>query len=194
MAGFTTIDPQVQGPLAELLEVLGRTGDAMVAIDGSFGIIAWNEAATELLGYPADEVLGRSCQVVDAAEVLGRSASGKTLWLSASTIVPPLELRGECRLVHLIREVAFPPELERVIVERLGGSSPGTDAGDDRLDVLTPREREVLQLLTEGLDGAAIAERLFLSQATVRNHIQHILAKLGVHSRVEAVALALRRS
>jgi len=129
MAGFTTIDPQVQGPLAELLEVLGRTGDAMVAIDGSFGIIAWNEAATELLGYPADEVLGRSCheilcwrdrcgdavcsglcpaaepgepdEVVDAAEVLGRSASGKTLWLSASTIVPPLELRGECRLVQV---------------------------------------------------------------------------------------------
>jgi LuxR family maltose regulon positive regulatory protein len=51
----------------------------------------------------------------------------------------------------------------------------------------------VLQLLTEGLDGAAIAQRLFLSPATVRNHIQHILDKLGVHSRVEAVALALRR-
>ncbi|MDK1104428.1 MAG: response regulator transcription factor, partial [Actinomycetota bacterium] len=125
--------------------------------------------------------------------VLGRSASGRTLWLSASTIVPPIELRDECRLVHLIREVSLPPELERVIVERLDGWSPGTDQRDDRLDVLTPREREVLQLLTEGLDGARIAKRLFLSQATVRNHIQHILAKLGVHSRVEAVAFALRR-
>jgi LuxR family maltose regulon positive regulatory protein len=51
----------------------------------------------------------------------------------------------------------------------------------------------VLQLLTDGLDGPAIAKQLFLSPATVRNHIQHILAKLGVHSRVEAVALALRR-
>ncbi len=221
MAGTTTIDPHVQGPLAEMLDVLGRTGDAMVAIDGSFGIIAWNDAATELLGYTAEEVLGRSCheilcwrdrcgdvvcnglcpaaepgepdEIVESAEVLGRSASGKTLWLSASTIVPPMELRAECRLVHLIREVSFPPELERVIVDRLGGWSPGTDTRDDRLDVLTPREREVLQLLTEGLDGAAIAERLFLSQATVRNHVQHILAKLGVHSRVEAVAFALRR-
>ncbi len=221
MTGITAIVPHVQGPLADLLDVLGRTGDAMVAIDGSFGIIAWNDAATELLGYSADEALGRPCheilcwrdrcgdavcnglcpaaqpgepdQVVDAQEVLGRSASGKTLWLSASTIVPPMELRDECRLVHLIREVSLPPELERVIVERLGGSTPGTARSDGRLDVLTPREREVLQLLTEGLDGSAIAERLFLSQATVRNHIQHILAKLEVHSRVEAVAFALRR-
>ncbi|MFV1962819.1 MAG: response regulator transcription factor [Acidimicrobiia bacterium] len=50
----------------------------------------------------------------------------------------------------------------------------------------------MLQLLTEGLDGKAIAEQLYLSPATVRNHIQHILAKLGVHSRAEAVAFALR--
>ena len=221
MTGITAIDPNVQGSLADLLDVLGRTGDAMVAINGSFGIIAWNDAATELLGYTAEEALGRPCheilcwrdrcgdavcdgtcpaadpgepdEVVGAQEVLGRSASGRTLWLSASTIVPPIELRDECRLVHLIREVSLPPELERVIVERLDGWSPGTDQRDDRLDVLTPREREVLQLLTEGLDGARIAKRLFLSQATVRNHIQHILAKLGVHSRVEAVAFALRR-
>ena len=222
MTDITAIDSHIEGSLAELLDVLGRTGDAMVAINGSFGIIAWNGAATELLGYSADEVLGRSCheilcwrdrcgdvvcdglcpaaqtgepdEVVDAQEVLGRSASGKTLWLSASTIVPPIGLRDDCRLIHLIREVSLPPELERVIVERLGGSS-GLDAqSDGTLDVLTPREREVLQLLTEGLDGAAIADRLFLSQATVRNHIQHILAKLGVHSRVEAVALALRRN
>ncbi|MDH3295692.1 MAG: LuxR C-terminal-related transcriptional regulator [Acidimicrobiia bacterium] len=61
------------------------------------------------------------------------------------------------------------------------------------MDVLTRREREVLALLADGLDGTAIAEQLFLSQLTVRNHIQHILNKLGVHSRAEAVAVALRR-
>jgi DNA-binding NarL/FixJ family response regulator len=104
-----------------------------------------------------------------------------------------MEMRDQCRLVHLIREVSLPPELERVIAERIEGPTIAASQSDDRLDALTPREREVLQLLTEGLDGAGIAERLFLSQATVRNHIQHILAKLGVHSRVEAVAYALRR-
>ena len=76
-------------------------------------------------------------------------------------------------------------------MERLEGWSPAT-ATDGRLDMLTAREREVLHLLTEGLDGTAIAEQLFLSPATVRNHIQHILTKLEVHSRAEAVAFALR--
>ena len=221
MSGATAIESGTGEALAELLDVLGRTSDAMLAIDAELRIIAWNEAATALLGYTPAEALGRPCheilcwrdrcgddvcgglcpavlpgepdEVMETKEVLGRSATGKTLWLTASTIVPPLELRNECRLVHLIREVSFPPELERLVVERLDGWSPASPNGDRRLDVLTPRERDVLQLLTEGLDGAAIAERLFLSPATVRNHIQHILAKLGVHSRVEAVALALRR-
>jgi PAS domain S-box-containing protein len=221
MTSITAVEPHVEGSLVELLDVLGRTSDAMLAIDGSFSIIAWNDAATELLGYAAEEVLGRSCheilcwrdrcgddvcnglcpaaqpgepdEIVGTMDVLGQSASGKMLWLSASTIVPPAEMRDQCRLVHLFREISLPPELERVIVERIGVLSPALEKPDDRLDVLTPREREVLQLLTEGLDGTGIAERLFLSQATVRNHIQHILAKLGVHSRVEAVAYALRR-
>jgi PAS domain S-box-containing protein len=221
MTSMTALAPGIDGSLAELLDVLGRTTDAMLAIDEDFRIIAWNDAATELLGYTPDEAVGSPCheilcwrdrtgnavcngfcpavlpgepdQVIETREVLGRSASGKTLWLSASTIVPPAELRDQCRLVHLIREVSLPPELERVVVERLEGGSPATGHDEDPLDVLTPREREVLQLLTEGLDGPAIADQLFLSPATVRNHIQHILAKLGVHSRVEAVALALRR-
>jgi len=221
MTAVTAIDATVGGSLAELLDILGRTADGMIAIDGEFRIIAWNEAATELLGYSPAEVLGRPChevlcwrdrhgdavcdglcpaaapgeadEIIATREVLGRSAAGKTLWLNTSTIVPPTELRDRCRLVHLIREVALPPELERVVVERLGGWSLAGADGAGNLDVLTPRERDVLRLLTEGLDGAAIAERLFLSPATVRNHIQHILAKLGVHSRVEAVALALRR-
>lgn len=218
----TTINSTVAGPLAQMLEVLGRTGDAMVAMNGAMEIIAWNDAATQLLGYTAEEVLGRPCaevlhwrdrcgdsvcgptcpaseigdpdEIIGHREVLGQSSKNQTLWLSASTIVPPIEMRDQCRIVHLIREIALPPELERLIVQRLDGWSVGTEVRDDRLDVLTPREREVLQLLTEGLDGTAISKKLFVSQATVRNHIQHILAKLDVHSRVEAVAFALRRS
>ncbi len=221
MAGVTAIEPGIEGSLVELLDVLGRTSDAMVAIGPDLRVIAWNDAATGLLGYDAAAVLGRQCheilcwrdrcgdvvcdgvcpasepgeddEVIGTREVLGRSATGATLWLSATTIVPPVELRSECRLVHLIREISLPPELERFIVERLDGAIRETKPVDDHLAVLTPRERDVLDLLTEGLDGAAIAERLYLSPATVRNHIQHILTKLGVHSRVEAVALALRR-
>ncbi len=222
MASVTAIDPGIEGSLVALLDVMGRTADAMVAIGSDLRVIAWNDAATELLGYTPDDVLGRPCheilcwrdrcgdtvcggmcpasergdddEVIGTKEVLGRSASGATLWLSASTIVPPVEMRDECRLVHLIREVSFPPELERLVVERLGGRTPTRVEPNEHLAVLTPRERDVLELLTEGLDGSMIAERLYLSPATVRNHIQHILTKLGVHSRVEAVALALRRT
>jgi DNA-binding NarL/FixJ family response regulator len=57
---------------------------------------------------------------------------------------------------------------------------------------LTPRELEVLRHLAEGLNQGDIAERLVISPKTVATHIQHILAKLGVHSRAEAVAAAHR--
>ena len=57
---------------------------------------------------------------------------------------------------------------------------------------LTDREKEVLQALTEGLDGREIAERLRISHKTERNHMASILAKLGVHSRLQALVFALR--
>src|SRR5215831_15153373 len=66
---------------------------------------------------------------------------------------------------------------------------------EDELDEwgrLTPREREVLNLLAEGLSQDAIANQLYISPKTVATHIQRILAKLGVHSRAAAVSKAFR--
>jgi two-component system response regulator DevR len=57
---------------------------------------------------------------------------------------------------------------------------------------LTPRELQVMQLIAEGVSNQAIAERLFISSHTVRNHVQRIITKLGVHSKLEAVAVATR--
>ncbi len=59
---------------------------------------------------------------------------------------------------------------------------------------LTAREREVLQLLSEGLSSTVISKRFTVSHTTVRNHIQHIQSKLGVHSQTEAVAYAYRHN
>jgi DNA-binding NarL/FixJ family response regulator len=61
----------------------------------------------------------------------------------------------------------------------------------DRLDVLTPRELEILRSLTEGLATLEIAARLGISTGTVQVHVKNVLAKLGVHTKVEAVRLAL---
>jgi len=65
---------------------------------------------------------------------------------------------------------------------------------DDRgaIESLTAREREVLQALFEGLNSQQIAERLHITMRTERNHVASILAKLGVHSRLQALVFALR--
>ena len=58
---------------------------------------------------------------------------------------------------------------------------------------LTPREQDVLELLAEGKSNAAIAQSLFVSVHTVRNHVANLSAKLGAHSKLEALSIAVRR-
>ncbi|MEZ5099101.1 MAG: response regulator transcription factor [Thermoleophilia bacterium] len=62
----------------------------------------------------------------------------------------------------------------------------------DKDEVLTAREREILQLLADGMSNADVAAKLFISQETVKSHVRHILAKLEADTRTHAVAIALR--
>jgi DNA-binding NarL/FixJ family response regulator len=64
----------------------------------------------------------------------------------------------------------------------------------DSQDLLTPREREILQLLADGMSNADVAQKLFISQETVKSHVRHILAKLEADTRTHAVAIAIRDS
>jgi DNA-binding CsgD family transcriptional regulator len=64
----------------------------------------------------------------------------------------------------------------------------------EREEMLTVREREILQLLADGMSNADVAARLFISQETVKSHVRHILAKLEADTRTHAVAIALRES
>jgi DNA-binding NarL/FixJ family response regulator len=61
-------------------------------------------------------------------------------------------------------------------------------------DMLTTREREILQLLADGMSNADVAARLFISQETVKSHVRHILTKLEADTRTHAVAIALREA
>jgi len=84
-------------------------------------------------------------------------------------------------------ESVISPEMLARLLPRFGRGKPNT------ADELTEREREVLNLVAEGLSNAAIAERLVVSVHTVRNHIASLSAKLGAHSKLEALSIALRR-
>jgi DNA-binding CsgD family transcriptional regulator len=105
----------------------------------------------------------------------------------------PVPVDRQCMLyVHCVvddaRHERFKKYLDKVVAR-----SP--HAGSDELSLeefqLTPREREILRLLAEDETLHGIAHRLNLSYATIRNHVQHILGKLGVHSILEAVAFYL---
>jgi DNA-binding NarL/FixJ family response regulator len=83
----------------------------------------------------------------------------------------------------------IPPAVLGEVLRRLlsGGDPDGGDLGD-----LTPREREVLQCMVDGLNRPEIADRLGLSANTVRTHTQNLLGKIGAHSALEAITMAMR--
>ena len=93
-------------------------------------------------------------------------------------------------LVNAIRKAAagqssLSPEAAQVLIQKMNEPvQPGQD--------MTEREREILALMVEGLSNNSIAERLFVSQSTVKFHVSNVLSKLGVASRTEAVALAIK--
>jgi two-component system nitrate/nitrite response regulator NarL len=86
-------------------------------------------------------------------------------------------------------EVVIPKRLAKAVgATHLNGNG----AGRELVGLLTPREREVLRMLVEAASGPEIARTLSISRNTVRTHIQSILTKLQVHSRLEAAAFAVR--
>jgi DNA-binding NarL/FixJ family response regulator len=98
-------------------------------------------------------------------------------------------------LVHAVRaaghgESVISPAMLAKLLPRLREEPAHT--GRDPRD-LTAREREVLALLADGLSTEAIERELFVSRHTVRNHVQRVMAKLGAHSRLEAVTIGVRR-
>ncbi|WP_428936348.1 response regulator [Streptomyces sp. ACT015] len=98
-------------------------------------------------------------------------------------------------LVTAVRTVAsgqsmLDPATTARLMNNLRGAETAPDPRGESLDRLTPREREILALIGEGLTNSRIGKRLFLSEKTVKNHISRLLAKLGVERRVQAAVLA----
>jgi DNA-binding NarL/FixJ family response regulator len=103
---------------------------------------------------------------------------------------PPEELLDAIRVVAA-GSALLAPAVTRSVIAEFARRSPGHDAeGSPRIEQLTQREREVLVLLTRGRSNAEIAGDLVVSEATVKTHVAHVLMKLGVRDRVQAVIFA----
>ncbi len=103
--------------------------------------------------------------------------------------VTPEQLVAAVRLVRA-GDALLAPSITRRLVERFAQRDTDPAAVPRDLGVLTPREVEVLRLLAEGLSNGELAQRLHLSEATVKTHVARILGKLGLRDRVQAVVVA----
>lgn len=199
---------------APLLALAAEADVAAGLVDEAKAICAQLQTMAEETSLP----LVRALAGFSAAITCGSSAGTEAVphleeALSGFAAVGlPLE-EARARL-HLARIVALSnPKLAiaeartgLVIFERLGATREADAAarvlrdlgvtgrtGAKRMGPLTKRETEVLDLLVEGLSNDQIAERLYLSRRTVENHVAHVLTKLGLVNRTQAVAYAMRR-
>lgn len=218
--------------MKQLVATLEGTADGALILDAENRVVFWNSAAERLLGFRAEEVIGRPCHEVMRGKTLsghplcsspcsiacrlagGRAVrnfdmqtftkTGRMIWLNVSSIPVPSRKKGRFVVAHLFRDVTKQAKVRR-LVEDLhavlcsGPAEPASpEAGRDPMPELSPalplseREQEVFRLLAAGESSKAIADKLCISPATVRNHIQHILEKLNAHSRLQALAIAFR--
>jgi PAS domain S-box-containing protein len=210
---------ELADPTTSFDRALSRAGDGafVTGIDGRIGL--WNRSAERILGYMARDVLGRGCcdifngydddgnrlcyqgchvmslvrmdEAVQSFDMRTRTKAGRPVWINVSILRTSGEGDGPVT-IHLFRDVTASKELLALIHERLAPRPAGGAKGSEPT-TLSRRELEVLRLMTEGLNTDRTAERLHVSRATVRNHIQNIFGKLGVHNRLEAVAYAARQ-
>ncbi|MEU6562794.1 response regulator transcription factor [Nocardia nova] len=118
---------------------------------------------------------------------LGALRAGASGFLLKDT--PPEDLISAIRSVAA-GDAVVSPKVTKRLLHRLIAADPTRARDPEVLDVLTAREREVLEQIAAGRSNAEIAAELFLSEATVKTHVGRVLTKLGLRDRVQAVVLA----
>lgn len=188
------------------------TGDTAFAVNKRGEIVLWNAAAENSLGYPASEALGQKCwkllhgqdtygnhyccrhcpirgmafryEPVNGFQFTCKAASGQFIPFDVSCLTV-FDGHDDGMLIHICR-----PENSSI---KFGTKQPPARASaSNGLGSLSQREIEVLALLTDKTSTQDIATTLSISIRTVRTHIQHLMYKLQVHKRIDAVEVGKR--
>jgi len=184
--------------LQDGIEVVGEAGDGNAAVAEAErlrpDVILMDLVMPELDGVGAmrqlqERVPGARVIVltsfIDDERLLPAVRAGAAGYLLKN--VEPQELARAVRAAH-VGEAHIDP----TVAARLVGQIAAQGRGGDAIDTLTPREREVLELIARGLSNKRIALELGLSEKTVKTHVTHVLAKLGVSDRTQAALYAVR--
>jgi DNA-binding NarL/FixJ family response regulator len=183
------------------VEVVGEAGNGLEAVDMARrllpSLVLMDIRMPDLDGIEATRRLTGSDR--DSMRVLVLTTFGlddyvyEALRAGASGFMlkdaPPEELLAAIEVVAR-GDALIAPAVTRSVIEEFVRRSPEAPGDPPALDELTAREREVLELLARGLSNAEIAQRLVVSDGTVKTHVAHVLGKLGLRDRVQAVILA----
>jgi PAS domain S-box-containing protein len=128
-----------------------------------------------------------------------KNADGRQILVTVNIVLMPSECKRSWIVTHFLhreKSTSMLKALEYAQTKHVMPPQTAAKPTEENTNLpknrLTAREQEILFLLAEGLTCTCISQKLSVSQTTVRNHIQHILSKLCVHSRTEAVAYAYR--
>ncbi|GGN48179.1 DNA-binding NarL/FixJ family response regulator [Actinoplanes campanulatus] len=175
------------GDGAEALSLLVRVPADVVLMDIRMPVMDGVEATRRICAGPDGPrvlVLTTFDTDEDAFAALQAGASGFLL-----KNAPPEQLLAAIRVVAAGESVVA-PRVTRALLDRFAGQLTLPGRADERLAMLTEREREVLELVAAGLSNVEIAGRLFVAEGTVKTHFGRILAKLELRDRVQAVVFA----
>jgi two-component system, NarL family, nitrate/nitrite response regulator NarL len=155
--------------------------DAVLGLEGSLNLVArmleaCPQAKVIVLGDDHDADLLLAAIRAGAAGVVGKNYGASTVLRVAGAVMEGEGAVPRGMLLELARRMVARDRMQ-----------------DSPLSRLSPRERQVLALLSRGWNNAQIGRDLFISQHTVRTHIQNILEKLGMHSKLEAATFAMQR-